>query len=371
MENITFVIFDTSTIPEYYLDVHNLLAYPSGWILRYEYREKYLCPKAIEICNKHIKESCDIPVLLMYGQGKNYLKSKCADKPKFEKHEMIWAATRFAKIIYINLENDNYYFYMELGGYPSEDTNGLNAIIDCLGDYVPFNKWVTVGYEDLSQATRKLGSSEENWKNVVCKIGAPPFQFSGDSFWRIISVTQNNKRKSKRLLINHSLLDHIECPIIDTFENCQLEFHIQSYSPTTDTFERNSKSITVDYASYLMQPENPSKIDIRRYGSSIYPVHTNVISGCFLQKANITFSSDGDNNTFPNGPKLSFLVCVRKSKLKFTLFSFSFILGTILLAITPYLDNTDLQWKILCSSIGVVLLAASFFLNNRELPFSL
>lgn len=319
MENITFIIFDTSTRPEYYLDVHNLLAYPSGWILRYEYREGYLCPKAIEICKEHTKESCDIPVLLMYGQGEKYSKSECNVKPDFKKNEMIWAATRFAKIIYIDFENDNYYFYMKLDDYPGEDADALDAIIDSLGDYVPFNKWVTVGGEDLLQATRKLGSSEDNWKKVVDKIATPPFQFSEDSFWRIVSVTQNSKKKSRKKLINHFLLDSIECPTIDTLENCQIEFHIQSYSPPTDILKRNSKSITVEYASYLMQPENPTKIDIRRYGSSIYPVHTNVISGCFLQKANITFFSDGDNNGFPTGPKLSFLVSVQKSKFKFTL----------------------------------------------------
>jgi len=39
-ESRLWAIFDTCTKPHYYQDVHNLLAAPQGWVLRYEYRKQ-------------------------------------------------------------------------------------------------------------------------------------------------------------------------------------------------------------------------------------------------------------------------------------------------------------------------------------------
>ena len=41
-----WVIFDTGTVPAYYQDVHNILAMPHETIVRYNYKEKYLCDVA-------------------------------------------------------------------------------------------------------------------------------------------------------------------------------------------------------------------------------------------------------------------------------------------------------------------------------------
>jgi hypothetical protein len=66
-----WIIFDTSTLREYYQDVHNLIALPSGASIRYEYREKYLSPSALTAALK--PQSAPSAVLLVYAQWTNYV----------------------------------------------------------------------------------------------------------------------------------------------------------------------------------------------------------------------------------------------------------------------------------------------------------
>ena len=47
-----WVIFDTCSVPEYYRDLHTVLASPSGAVVRYSYRAKYLTEEAIELAKK-------------------------------------------------------------------------------------------------------------------------------------------------------------------------------------------------------------------------------------------------------------------------------------------------------------------------------
>ncbi len=43
-----WVIFDTSTRPQYYQDVHNILALPEGFVYRYDYRTSQMSPSAVQ-----------------------------------------------------------------------------------------------------------------------------------------------------------------------------------------------------------------------------------------------------------------------------------------------------------------------------------
>src|SRR5271167_4008546 len=59
-----WVIFDTSQYPAYYRDVHDLLAAPRGFVMRYQYREELLSNTAINFGVKNHP----VPILFAYAQ---------------------------------------------------------------------------------------------------------------------------------------------------------------------------------------------------------------------------------------------------------------------------------------------------------------
>src|SRR2546426_8608020 len=90
-----WVIFDTSTLREYYLDVHNLLALPAGATMRYQYRVGLLSAAAQAAVEN--AETAPATVLLVYGQGKQYVKGDTERQdPLFT--DMLWVPTRLAEM---------------------------------------------------------------------------------------------------------------------------------------------------------------------------------------------------------------------------------------------------------------------------------
>src|SRR5689334_5840571 len=86
-----WVIFDTCTRPEYYQDVHNLLALPRDVLLRYEYRSKYLSPAAIQAATN--PNTAPLWVLLVYAQWALYKKDAPDPPPDTPDSQMLWIPT--------------------------------------------------------------------------------------------------------------------------------------------------------------------------------------------------------------------------------------------------------------------------------------
>lgn len=181
-----WVIFDTSTRREYYQDVHNLLALPNGQILRYNYREKYLAPTAIEAASQ--PDSAPDRILLIYAQWLHYQKGQDApDAVTVAPEEMLWIGTRLASMALIPKKGEHFYFDLKLSGYPASNDDALSRILSPLigAREVPYFKWVTLSTDTQALEELTTGNDVDNWQSVVNIIGSPPSQFAGDVFWRL------------------------------------------------------------------------------------------------------------------------------------------------------------------------------------------
>jgi hypothetical protein len=185
-----WVIFDTCTRPDYYADVHKLIALPPGWILRYDYRRKYLGQQAEEAIFGNAYQPND--ALLIYAQSKSYSRGseELSDQVP---DDMVFCPTRLAEIALIPTpDGERAYFDIKVGGYPSPDNDSLDAIISGLlpkGE-TPYRKWVAIS--PLANAFHALQatSSDTNWERIVDVLATPPMQFIGDTFWRLGSPTR-------------------------------------------------------------------------------------------------------------------------------------------------------------------------------------
>src|SRR5258708_33047965 len=86
-----WVVFDTSQYPAYYRDVHDLIAAPRRFVLRYQYREDLLSDSARTLALKQKS----LPVLLLYIQ-KNAIYARQANKsiPADENEKNLIVLTR-------------------------------------------------------------------------------------------------------------------------------------------------------------------------------------------------------------------------------------------------------------------------------------
>ncbi len=113
------VVFDTSTIPDYYLDVHNVLALPSNSLIRYEYRSKYLSNDALNILSDDPIQKLD--VLFVYTQWDKYARGDVVPPPETPPDEMIWIPFRLGKLVNTNLTyGEIYNLDLMVGAYSGD-----------------------------------------------------------------------------------------------------------------------------------------------------------------------------------------------------------------------------------------------------------
>lgn len=192
------VVFDTCTRAQYYADVHQLLALPSGTILPYTYEEKYFSPEAFAFLRELKETDCPVDIILFYGQFNDYAKGSGDPEPKnrmLDPTASVLIPTRYARLRNVAVEErvggdggsrTVVYFHMELSGFPDPDSQAIRPLLDMLAEKkeLPFEKWVALAPPgaDLS-AFRQDGV--QLWGKVVDRLAAPPSQFHGDVFWRI------------------------------------------------------------------------------------------------------------------------------------------------------------------------------------------
>lgn len=194
-----WVIFDTCTRPEYYQDVHNLLAMPREAVLRYEYRKKYLSDAAVAAALN--PDAAPASILLVYAQWNGYHKGAAAPLADTPSEQMLWIPTRLAEIQLIPPpEGDNFFFDLKVLGYPKLDHETLMTILKPLIDSrtVPYRQWVCIAEDPQCLDALKTGTEDDNWQAIVDRLEESDSQFSGDSFWRLkvpYSVERGNVLK--------------------------------------------------------------------------------------------------------------------------------------------------------------------------------
>jgi hypothetical protein len=180
-----WIIFDTSQYPAYYRDVHDLVAAPKGFVMRYQYREHLLSAEAIEFGLKNRQ----MPILFAYAQkNSKYERQQNKSIPLDDTADTLFIVTRLGKMVNVVRQSERFYFDFQVEAYPDiSQTSAATKLFEHLVDVgdAPWNKWVAVSDSIGALAELSKGTEEDNWRRIIEQLGQEPMQFSADAFWRL------------------------------------------------------------------------------------------------------------------------------------------------------------------------------------------
>ena len=196
-----FIIFDTSTLPDYYDDVHKILALPRGHVVTYDYSASHIDDNALTILRNMDGKKEQRRVLLAYLQAQDYQKGDPSADDALLPQNSFATLTRLAKLVAVrSLTNNNktrYYLDLELLGYPFDRNQTIAKDIVAelrKQDSVPMKKYISVCPDNAIDALfNQTGTDDQGFSTVVDGLSTTPSQFYKDTFWRITRVTYRTK----------------------------------------------------------------------------------------------------------------------------------------------------------------------------------
>jgi hypothetical protein len=194
------IVFDTCTHPQYYGDVHQLLALPPGSVLKYEYKRYLFSEAAADFLAGRSAGDMPLDVALFYGQLREYRKGDGDENlPMLRTSNAIFVPTRSARIVNVaidpssKLDDELITFHLELRGYPSPSLPAIGSLMSYLeelnqlpfGDRETQHCWIAMAprVAGLDFSVFSTGS-ETAWADTVEALMTRPSQFANDIFWR-------------------------------------------------------------------------------------------------------------------------------------------------------------------------------------------
>lgn len=383
------VVFDTCTRSQYYADVHQLLALPSGTILRYDYQEKYFSPEAFAYLRSVRETDCPVDVILFYGQFIDYTKGAADPKGKLlDPANSVLIPTRYAKLRNVAVEervggDDGsrtiVYFHMELCGFPDPDSSAIRPLLDMLAEKkeLPFEKWVALAPvgADLS-AFRQEGA--QLWGKVVDRLAAPPSQFHGDVFWRIADLEKEGVsghttiRPQPRASNRFGQQEYASDYHLDPLSSYRVT--LSSFVPGAegkDLPDGATVTIKADDADHLTIPEQ--KQEFRRNASSQFKINVKSVAEIKPRYINLSLKTEVPDHKPPYTPgsvaNISLVTSVGGYRVAFLLILalVGLVLGILGGALV---QNGKVAWGLLTIVVGALMLffSIAFFTGRIKLP---
>jgi hypothetical protein len=368
-----WVIFDTSTKRDYYRDVHNLLALPPGATIRYDYNQNHLSASALEEARK--SSVFTKKVLVAYAQSKNFKKGGADPRGPIPYQQGLWVATRLANLRHLQFSVNRYYFYQEVLGFPATDETAFGAIIQALGEDIPFVKWVAVSNLDNRFDTLGRGTASENWASVINQIGNFPSQFAGDSFWRITKVASGPLRSDIRPVIR----DHSEVAggsetitgvesVFPIFELDKMALQIESRLPEAAEEPKDKEPEAARNVTFETAPDSAIKdlngrtLTLRRYAPEWIETEVGESDRISAQLCDLTMKTGPATGAYPIGPEFSLRFRAIKKPWRAYLALLSGIVGVVCVGVGTALLKDYLEWGIATVTIGVFLGVVAYFI---------
>lgn len=367
-----WVVFDTCTRPQYYEDVHNLLALPSGATIRYDYRQKYLSADAIVLSSGRQV----VPVLLVYAQ-KNapYSREGTSLQVPDGDLDVLWVATRVGRMLNVVKDADKYYFDFQVASYPNQNAGALDSILGPLratGE-VPWTKWVCTSTQDLSLRTLEGGDAQTNWAAIVNALGTYPMQFSNDAFWRLVGPfkgSQGRLRYPKLESLTESGRIRQRRSRYVMIENNTWRCEIVSDAPRSGTGGSArpryvvEASTTDDKAIKIIG--NPT-YELRTYTARTLEYRAQPVPVFAQRSADLTLSTSPKPTDWPTGPRIELRHVVRKSYLRVAVGILIGTAGMITggLGVSRLFENDTLHGAVLAVGGALLLVAARFILSGK------
>tara|TARA_R110002050_G_scaffold99127_1_gene205679 strand:+ start:4257 stop:5438 length:1182 start_codon:yes stop_codon:yes gene_type:complete len=389
-ENTFWIIFDTGTRPEYYQDVHNILALPSRSVVRYNYNKKYIDDQSLEYIDagKYPEN-----VILMYTEFKNYKREDGIDgyKKLYEENsEYNIIPTRICRLLNIQEVDTEVYFDLELNDFPyTSEKNYINNILESTNFAIPTVNGKYVSVSDRQEDFEKLKNIDSNlnkWASIV-KYFQENSQFNQDSFWRLQGPFKNNGEKiipeiTYNKLYGSTFLNHYEIK-----EDTEFYFNLYNYEPKGNikydklkqannysnlTYNDLERSVKIDdthspVVAFL------KKIVLRQYFISKVKFQKNFNSELFTKEGACYFNTKGQFDYWPIGP--NFYIYFRLSRNYYLV-----VIGVILLLLGVGIATYDQISQKICPDplkgffltiLSVLLIITSSFILYRQIKTKL
>src|SRR6266853_2980410 len=319
-ENRLWVVFDTCTRPDYYLDVHRILAAPMDWIVRYDYKAKYLTDDVVGALRGN---NLPLPrdILLLYAQKITHVRG--ADPPKETPPfaDMMWLPTRLGRMVNVVEEGEKFLFDFQVTDYPLPGTS-VQAICRTLYDLraTPFEKWIA--FANKAPGLDLIGGQQPtdvNWHKIIEQLDRPPSQFAGDLFWRIHGV----KRAGKPGRLEPSTFSERDGESIRQVRSHFSTRDASAYVAEITTlrspegraggppqeFRILAKADNQD----LLRVVGSGEIQPRQYTSDHLEFETGTLVFPKVRRVDLTLSTSPKDGIWPQGPELNLRFRVAKS----------------------------------------------------------
>lgn len=347
------IVFDTCTKPDYYKDVHKVLAAPTGTLVRYDYERRLWSPDAESVADQFSINKKPVPALLVYGQLKSYRKGDPDPQFMLTSDNAIFIPTRISEIVNVGFESrgnrarENINIHLRLKDFLDPSFKGLTALVKALEarGQLPFgntkgHKWISKCPDDIEQH-KFLEGADENWSLVVDAFASKPSQFVGDVFWRITNIRAINRR-GKSATLNPKERD---TNTFGSINNWHIDFEVddinrylaevQNYIPGAEDRELPPNAVISakeDTSKLLVLPER--KVSLRRNATEQLKFGVSPID--FLEKEDakliIETEVDGHEGDYPPGSLVEITLRIAKNRVRLFFSASSAVVGLIFLA---------------------------------------
>jgi hypothetical protein len=317
--------------PEYYQDVHNVLALPADQIYRYEYRRTELSDAALAAAQAH---QYPTQALLVYAQSKSYTRGGESTTGIVPENEMLWIGTRLAEVRFLYDADDVYYFDLKLGDYPLDNPKALADILAPLAALkaIPFEKWVAISDQYESLQLLRGGTLHSNWVKVTERLATPPAQFAGDVFWRMVAPASKD-RESKQ---PNSQTVIAATSYFRAFDGERQWFTVVSHSLEGSAAPQAQVNLATPQNGPLILESN-SPVTIRPHSAFSFAVRIGRSDVLDEWESTLSATTPSSRPMWPLGANLTLTYVVGKRVWKVLAGSVSVIVGTIL-ALAQFLE---------------------------------
>lgn len=371
-----WVFFDTATRPEYYEDVHKVLALPKGALLEYQYRDSRMDDAVVEATGKPLK---DLPsrALVIYAQWTRFRRGDQDPAGIKPENEMVFQAIRLAKLVALWREGERAVFQFRLEDHPRADPALLVPIIQELAprSAIPYEKWVA--FSTATTALDNLASSDPvaDWQKTVDRLVTVPMQFTEDKFLRFEPPRRNRVWARSRLRSRYPRRaghTHAKDHRYIVPERCEFGLPISTHEPVGATRGGVSEPVatyrvTVAPDGPVVGPE-PSSGTLRRTSTTTIPFESKHSAKAERKIGTVTISS---SDALP-AIGISFSFALKLAAWKRALGVVLMLLGAVSVAVGGVLTTKEVPAliAIVVVIVGIVIGGVGGFLYTGRWSFT-
>ncbi|MEA3054457.1 MAG: hypothetical protein QOG72_3360 [Sphingomonadales bacterium] len=322
------VIFDTSTLPEYYNDVQTILALPQGHVVTYDYGAGNVAADTLPVLTQLLQPDKTTRAILAYMEPTGYSKGAGTDATSALPEPTFQTLTRLARVLDVREiqygKSVRYYIDLELLGYPSDrDQAQAKTIVSALraSADIPMKTYVAL-CPALSVDLFAESSQERGFSQIVTALSEGS-QFSKDTFWRLTKITYRTKsliplrtKAEKVLTPKRRTIDEKSYSFLDVVDQSTLHFYLQFHRGKEHGTDYRIRWITVEGSPKSSSDLVQSGFWSRSFGLETVAISIPATSSLSTQEARFQLftklHADDEKKDYPYGPQL--VIAVRYSK---------------------------------------------------------